>query len=182
MVTAAYRSMVNKEPSEQTIKKYFRKLRNMEGQKQADYAMLLLEYWPKLVVAVKKYAKDKGNNNLDELFSTCLNEQIALKTEIFRNAVEAVKGNNNLNELFSTAAPTRKRKKYYVCIEEEVSESDQVGHIELGNLLTTIGKAMIGQTPNEPVGQTNHPVNKFSHLEHGNNPPVNQVGHIEHNA
>ena len=122
----------------------------MEGQEQADYAMLLLEYWPKLVLAVKKYAKDKGNNNL--------------------------------NELFSTAAPTRKRKKYYVCIEEEVSESDQVGHIELGNLLTAIGKAMIGQTPNEPVGQTNHPVNKFSHLEHGNNPPVNQVGHIEHNA
>ena len=75
----------------------------MEGQKQADYAMLLLEYWPKLVVAVKKYAKDKGNNNLDELFSTCLNKQIARKTEIFRNAVEAVKGNNNLNELFSTA-------------------------------------------------------------------------------
>ena len=106
--------------------------------------------FPKLVLALLKYAKDKGNNNL--------------------------------NELFSTASPTRKRKKYYVCIEEEVSESDQVGHIELGNLLTTIGKAMIGQTPNEPVGQTNHPVNKFSHLEHGNNPPVNQVGHTEHNA
>ena len=56
-----------KEASEYSIKKYYRKLIKMEGQEQADYAMVLLEHWPKLVLAVKKYAKDKGNNNLNEL-------------------------------------------------------------------------------------------------------------------